>query len=206
MTRLVFNRDVESVDLLDTILYSYSGWERGTVMAEPKSMLAFLTLLECQAIRVMMRPYCFRHDIQDEPKIMTVYQKLVPRTRWKPYGERELIRLNALWQLRHLGMPDYQEYIQYRDGACEALCGNIFPAALLTHLANHEHLRRFYIFPYPYWNESHTAVYYCLKFTSRAVMGAKQYQESVWDTIRAASITDSVFTDGHSMREKAALP
>lgn len=150
MTRLVFNRDVESVDLLDTILYSYSGWERGTVMAEPESMLAFLALLECQAIRVTRRPYFFRHDIQDEPKIMTVYRELVPKTRWKPYGEREIIRLNALWQLRHLGVPDYQEYIQYRDGACEALCGNISPAALLTHLANHERLRRFYIFSYPY--------------------------------------------------------
>lgn len=206
MKRLVFNRDVESIDLLDNILYSYSGWEYGTVMAEPKSMLAFLTLLEKKAIQVTMRQYFFRHDIQDEPKIMAVYQELLPKTRWKRYGEREVIRLNALWQLRHLGAPDYLEYIQYRDGACEALCGNISPASLLTHLANNDHLRRFYMFPYPYWNENHTAVYYCLAFTSRAVMGAKQYQESVWGTIRSASLDNAVFPQVPSAQGKADLP
>lgn len=193
MTRLVFNRDVESIDLLDQILYSYPGWENGTVMAEQESMLTLLALMECQVIRVTMHPYSFRHDIQEDPETMTVYQELAPRTRWKPHGERKNIRLNALWQLRYLGAPDYQEYIQYQDGACEALCGNISPTTLLTHLANQEHLRRFYIFPYPYWNEEHMTEYYCLAFTSRAVMGAKQYQEHIWDTIRAAP--GSVFSD-----------
>lgn len=203
MVQLVFDRDMESINLLDQILYSYLGWERGTVMSEPKSLLALLTLLECQDVQVTKHPYLFRHDMQDELEIMTIYQELLPKTRWKPYGEREIIRLNALWQLRHLGMPDYQEYIQYLDGGCEALCGNISPATLLTRLANREHLQRFYIFPYPDWNESHAAEYYCLSFTSRAVMGAKRYQESVWDTIRAAS--GSIFPDTPIAQEKDTL-
>ena len=45
--------------------------------------------------------------------------------------------------------------------------------------------------------------YYCLSFTSRAVMGAKRYQESVWDTIRAAS--GSIFPDTPIAQEKDTL-
>ena len=205
MAQLVFNRDVESVNLLDNILYSYSGWESGTVMAEPGSMLALLSLLESRAIRVTMRPYVFRYNIRDDPEIAGIYQELLPKTRWKAYGERETIRLNALWQLRHLGTPDYQEYIQFQGGACEALCGNLSPATFLTHLANKEHLRRFYVFPYPYWDESDAANYYCFDFTPSAVMCAKQYQESVWDAIRAASSADSIFSDAPVARKKNDL-
>lgn len=202
MTRLTFRRDTESVDLLDNILYSYSGWERGTVMSETKSMTVLLVLLECQAIQATEHPYFFRHDIRDDLETMSAYQELAQKTRWKQYGEREIIRLNALYQLRHLGTPDYQDYIQYRDGSCEALCGNISPSTLLIHLAAKEHLRQFYIFSYPYWNESHTAAYYRFAFTPRAVEGAKRYRESVWDAMRAASKANSVFPEIPTTQEK----
>lgn len=206
MLRLAFHRDIQSIDLLDKILYSYPGWESGTVMSEPESMLALLALLECQAIRVTAHPYVFRPDIREDPDSVSAYQELLPKTRWKQHGEHETIRLNVLWQLRHLGTPDYQEYIQYQDGACEALCGNLSPAALLSHLANTEGLRRFYIFPYPYWNEDRTADYYCFAFTPRAVNGAKRFQEHVWDRIRAASGAGSIFSDIPDEQTSSDLP
>ena len=163
---LKFSNDLDSAKRLDEIMNSYSGRDRGSIMADERSLAVVLTLLEHGKIVVTEHTYPYDPDIQGDREIMEVYSELARETRWQQfrYTQVEGIRLNALRQMRQEGKPSYDgEFISYRQ------------------------TERFHLFTYPYWTEDRTAKYYRFDLSETAITGAGIYRESVWNQLLKAS-------------------
>ena len=203
MERLVFANDLNSIHRLDEIMYSYQGRSRGSVLVDERTLNVFLFLLEHGEIVVTEYIYPHDYSIHENAEMTAVYHALVPQTRWKQneYTEIEGIRINALKQMLRKGTPSYDDYICYQEGQINVHCGNIAPKDLLTHIAGHQKLKKFYIFAYPYWSEDRTAKYYCFEFSDKAHRIAIKYQELIWeDMIRTmSSKSKSVIPDVSSV-------
>lgn len=187
---LKFSNDLDSAKRLDEIMNSYSGRDRGSIMADERSLAVVLTLLEHGKIVVTEHTYPYDPDIQGDREIMEVYSELARETRWQQfrYTQVEGIRLNALRQMRQEGKPSYDgEFISYRQGRTCVHCGNIGLPELLLYLACHEQTERFHLFTYPYWTEDRTAKYYRFDLSETAITGAGIYRESVWNQLLKAS-------------------
>ena len=195
MERLTFTDDPDSAHRLDEIMYSYQGWDSGTVMADMRSLSLLLFLLERGEIVITEHVFPFDYEIRNDDEALALYSALAPKTRWKQsiHTEAAGVRINALKQMRQVGVPFYDDYICYQEGHINVHCGNIGPSQLLTHLARHPELKSFFIFSYPHWTEDHTAKYYRFEFSSRAYNTACSYQEMIWDVMRKKSEANSPF-------------
>jgi len=183
MERLIFADNLDSIHRLDEIMYSYQGWDRGSVLGDDRSLTVLLFLLRHGAVLVTEHTYSYNYSIRDDAEMMTAYDALAAQTRWRrfQYTEVESIRVNALKQMRQVGIPFYDDYICYQNGQINVHCGNIGPRELLTHLAEHQELKRFYIFAYPYWTEDRTAKFFCFEFSDGAHRVAVKYREMMWE-------------------------
>lgn len=196
MERLTFNNNYDSAQRLEGIMYSYQGWDSGTVMTDMRSLSLLLFLLERGEIVITEHVFPFDNNIRDDDEIVAVYSALAPQTRWKQSIHTEMagIRMNALKQMRQVGVPLYDDYICYQEGHINVHCGNIGPSQLLTHLARHPELKSFFIFSYPYWTENHMAKYFRFEFSNRVHSTARSYQEMIWDIVRKKSEANSLYT------------
>lgn len=203
MEQLVFSDDMDSIHRLDEIMYSYQGRNQGTVMGDDRSLTVLLFLLKQGEIVVTEHTYPYDHSIRDDPEMMAVYDVLASQTRWRrfEYTEVEGIRINALKQMRQVGVPFYDDYICYQAGQISVHCGNIAPRELLTHLAERQELKRFYIFTYPYWTEDHTAKFFCFEFSDRAHHVAAKYRELMWEMMCEAVRRSSPYPSDFSFGE-----
>ena len=193
---LNFSSDLDSAKRLDEIMNSYSGRDRGSILADEHSMEVTLFLLEHGKITVTEHTYSYDQDIQSDSEMMEVYSELARETRWKQFAHTEIerIRINALRQMRQEGKPSYDgEFMCWREGRVFAHCGNPNLPRLLLYLASHEQAERFYLFTYPYWTEDHTAKYYRFDISADAIKGAEIYRESIWEKLRQASQASDVF-------------
>ena len=186
MERLTFQDNFDSAQRLEEIMYSYQGWSSGTVMTDMRSLSLLLFLLERGEIVITEHVFPFDANVRDDDEIVAVYRALVPQTRWKQFAHTEVegIRMNALKQMRQVGVPYYDDNICYQEGRIHVHCGNIGPSELLIHLAKHPELKSFFIFVYPYWTENHMAKYYRFEFSNRVHNTARSYQEMIWDIVR----------------------
>lgn len=192
---LNFSSDFDSAKRLDEIMNSYSGRDRGSILADEHSMVVTLFLLEHGKITVTEHTYSYDQDIQSDSEMMEVYSELARETRWKQFAHTEIerIRINALRQMRQEGKPSYDgDFICYQDGRVCVHCGNLSLPGLLLYLADHEQAEQFYVFTYPYWTEDQTAKYYRFDLTETAIAGARVYRESVWNKMREASEASGV--------------
>ena len=194
---LKFSNNLDSAKRLDEIMNSYSGRDCGSIMADERSLVVMLTLLEHGKIVVTEHTYPYDRDIQSNSGMMDLYAELARETRWRRFGHTEIerIRLNALRQMRQEGRPSYdEEFICYRQGRICVHCGNIRLPELLLYLACHEQAERFVLFTYPYWTEDQTAKYYRFDLSETAITGAGIYRESVWNqTLKASEARGIVF-------------
>lgn len=195
MERLTFANDPDSAHRLDEIMYSYQGWDSGTVMADTRSLSLMLFLLEREEIVITEHVFPYDYEIRNDKNALALYSALAPKTRWKQsiHTEAAGVRINALKQMRQVGVPFYDDYICYQDGRINVHCGNIGPSQLLAHLARHPELKSFFIFAYPYWTENQTAKYYRFEFSSKVYGTAHAYQEMLWGIIRKKSEANSPF-------------
>ena len=146
---LKFVNDLDSAKRLDEIMNSYPGRDRGSVLADERSLTVMLTLLEYGKITVTEYAYPYDHDIRSDSGMMDIYAELARETRWKRFGHTEIegIRINALRQMRQEGKPSYDgEFICYLDGRLCVHCGNLSLPGLLLYLADHEQAEQFYVF------------------------------------------------------------
>lgn len=205
MERLTFTDNSDSAQRLEKIMYSYQGWGSSTVMTDMRSLSLLLFLLERGEIVITEHIFPFDDNIRDDDEIVAVYSALALQTRWKQTAHTEVegIRMNALKQMRQVGVPFYDDYICYQDGHINVHCGNIGPSQLLVHLARHPELKSFFIFAYPYWTENHTAKYYRFEFSNRAHSTARSYQEMIWDIVRKKSEANSPFRSVPEQRESS---
>lgn len=193
---LIFSHDYEFAKLLDDIMNSYPGRDRGSIMAEKQSMSFMLLMLEQRQISVTEHAYPYDISIRDDSEMMETYSELARETRWRQFSHTEIegIRINALRQLQQNGKPSYDgEFICYRDGRICVHCGNLHLHSLLMYLAAHEQVGQFYLFTYPYWTEDQTAKYYRFDLSATAISGTVKYRESIWDKMRKASESTNVF-------------
>lgn len=193
---LIFSNNFESAKRLDEIMNSYSGRNQGSVMADEFSLTVMLFLLEHQKITITEFTYPFDSSIQSDQEMIEVYSKLARETRWRQFEHTaiERIRINALQQMRQMGMPFYDgDFICYQQGRICVHCGNLSLHPLLMYLASHEQVEQFFLFAYPYWTEDHTAKYYRFALTEAAVKGAQIYQDMVLEKMRLASEGSGVF-------------
>ncbi len=192
---LTFSNDFESAERLDNIMNSYSGRDRGSIMADDYSMTVMLVLLANRKIVVTEFSYPFDQDIRNDSGMMAVYSELARETRWRQFQRTEVerIRINALRQMMQMGKPFYDgEFICYQEGRICVHCGNLTLPDLLTYLARHERVEQLYIFTYPSWTEDRTAKYYRFDLSDTAIKGAKIYQDAAWEKIRRASEASGV--------------
>ena len=194
---LKFSNNLDSAKRLDEIMNSYSGRDCGSIMADERSLVVMLTLLEHGKIVVTEHTYPYDRDIQSNSGMMDLYAELARETRWRRFGHTEIerIRLNALRQMRQEGRPSYdEEFICYRQGRICVHCGNIRLPELLLYLACHEQAERFVLVTDPYWTEDQTAKYYRFDLSETAITGAGIYRESVWNqTLKASEASGIVF-------------
>ena len=193
---LKFANDLDSIKRLDAIMNSYSGRDRGSVMADEGSMELMLVLLEHKAVTVTEHTYPYDRDIQNDGEMMEVYSELARETRWKRFEHTEIagIRINALRQMRQEGKPSYDgDFICYREGQICVHCGNLSLPQLLMYLAGHEQVKQIFLFAYPYWTKDQTAKYYRFDLSKKALEGARIYRESIWERMLKASNTSGVF-------------
>ncbi len=125
---LNFSSDLDSAKRLDEIMNSYSGRDRGSILADEHSMVVTLFLLEHGKITVTEHTYSYDQDIQSDSEMMEVYSELARETRWKQFAHTEIerIRINALRQMRQEGKPSYDgEFMCWREGRVFAHCGNL---------------------------------------------------------------------------------
>lgn len=195
---LKFSNNLDSAKRLDGIMNSYSGRDRGCVMADKQSLSVMLLLLERGEITVTEHSYPYDRDIRRDSEMMEVYSELARETRWRrfQYTEIEGIRINALRQMRHEGKPFYDgDFICYGEGKVCIHCGNLELTRLLMYLAGHERTEQFYIFAYPYWTEDQTAKYYRFDLSENAVKGAQAYRNYVWEILCRTSDASGVIPE-----------
>jgi len=195
---LSFTNDIQSIDLLDEIMNSYSGRDRGTIMVEQKSVTVMLFLLFHQ--KVVVREYKYPYDkaIREDSEMMAIYSQLAQQTRWRCFERTQIegVRINALRQMNKAGKPFYDgEFICYQEGRICVHCGNLDLSKLLMYFADHEQVKQFFIFTCPYQTEDHTAKYYCFDLSEAAIQGAQIYRESVWEEIQRATKSSGVFSE-----------
>ena len=173
----------DSVERLDKILYSYPGWRRGTVMDEQRSLTVLLTMLTQNEIAITEHTYPYDLDIYEDKEMVSLYDSLARKTRCTKFERTAIgvVRINALRQMREVGVPDYDDYISYRDGQINIHCGNIEPMTILTYLARHPELREFCIFAHPGRAKTSTAKYYRFDFSKEAHETAGRYQNEIYD-------------------------
>lgn len=206
---LKFSNDLDSAKRLDEIMNSYSGRDRGSILADEHSLAVALVLLEHGKITVAEHVYPYDQDIRGDSEMMEVYSELARETRWKRFAHTEIerIRINALRQMRQEGKPFYDgEFICWRGGRAFAHCGNLNLPQLLLYLAGHEQAERFYLFTYPYWTEDHTAKYYRFDLSETAIKGAGIYRESIWEKLRQASQARDVFPTFPRLEDDSVSP
>lgn len=187
---LTFTDDIGSINLLDEIMNSYSGRDRGTIMVEQQSVTVMIFLLIHRKIVVTEHTYTYDHDIREDSELMAVYSELARETRWRRFEHTEIegIRINALRQMVQAGTPFYDgDFICYQEGRICVHCGNLSLPRLLLYLANHEQVKQLYLFTCPYWTEDYTAKYYCFDMSETAIKGAQIYQDAVWEKMLRAS-------------------
>ena len=73
---LNFSSDFDSAKRLDEIMNSYSGRDRGSILADEHSMVVTLVLLEHGKITVTEHTYSYDQDIQSDSEMMEVYSEL----------------------------------------------------------------------------------------------------------------------------------
>lgn len=205
MERLIFADNLDSVHRLDEIMYSYQGRDQGSVAGDDQSLTVLLFLLRHGEVVVTEHTYPYDYSIRDDTEMMTVYNTLATQTRWRQFQHTEVegVRVNALKQMRQVGIPFYDDYIRYQNGQISVHCGNIGPRELLTHLANHQELRRFNIFAYPYWTEERTAKFFCFEFSEGAHRVAVRYREKLWEMMCEAVRGSSSYPPDLSAAENA---
>lgn len=206
---LNFSSDLDSAKRLDEIMNSYSGRDRGSILADEHSMEVTLFLLEHGKITVTEHTYSYDQDIQSDSEMMEVYSELARETRWKQFAHTEIerIRINALRQMRQEGKPSYDgEFMCWREGRVFAHCGNLNLPRLLLYLASHEQAERFYLFTYPYWTEDHTAKYYHFDLSETAIKGAGIYRESIRKKLRQVSAASVVLPSSPQQEDDPASP
>ena len=206
---LKFSSDLDSAKRLDEIMNSYSGRDRGSILADEHSMVVTLFLLEHGKITVTEHTYSYDQDIQSDSEMMEVYSELARETRWKRFAHTEIerIRINALRQMRQEGKPSYDgEFMCWREGRVFAHCGNLDLPQLLLYLASHEQAERFYLFTYPYWTEDHTAKYYRFALSETAIKGAGIYRESIRKKLRQVSAASVVLPSFPQQEDDPASP
>ena len=206
---LKFSSNLDSAKHLDEIMNSYSGRDRGSILADEHSLMVTLFLLEHGKITVTEHAYLYDRDIQSDSEIVEVYSELSQETRWKRFAHTEIegIRINALRQMRQEGKPSYDgEFMCWREGRIFAHCGNLTLPQLLLYLAGHEQAERFYLFTYPYWTEDHTAKYYRFDLSETAIKGAGLYRESIWEKMRQVTAASGVFPPFPQQEDDPASP
>ena len=82
---LKFVNDLDSAKRLDEIMNSYPGRDRGSVLADERSLTVMLTLLEYGKISVTEYTYPYDHDIRSDSGMMDIYAELARETRWKQF-------------------------------------------------------------------------------------------------------------------------
>ena len=184
MERLTFTNDPDSAHRLDEIMYSYQGWDSGTVMADTQSLSLLLFLLERREIVITEHVFPYDHEIRNDKDALALYSALAPKTRWKQSTHTEAagVRINALKQMRQVGVPFYDDYICYQDGRINVHCGNIGPSKLLAHLARHPELRSFLFSPIPIGRKTErrniTALNFPVKSMARRTLTRKCFGTS----------------------------
>lgn len=175
----------DSAAHLDRIMYSYSGWRRGTVMDDQRSLTVLLTMLAQDELAITEHIYPYDANIYDDREMVSLYDSLARKTRWKQFERTAIgvVRINALRQMFEVGPPDYDDYISYRDGQINIHCGNIEPTTILMNLVRHPELREFCIFTHPGRAKSGTAKYYRFDFSKEAHDTAGRYQNEIFDYI-----------------------
>lgn len=208
MGRISYISKFDSAEQLDKIMYSYPGWQRGTVMDDQRSLTVLLTMLTQDELAITEHAYPYDVNIYDDKEMVSVYESLSRKARWKLFERTAIgaVRINALRQMREVGVPIYDDYISYREGQVNIHCGNIEPTRLLMNLVRHPELREFCIFTHPGRAKSGTAKYYCFDFSKEAHDTADRYQNDIFDYIRRKSEKDSwvipsIKTDGNDSTE-----
>ncbi len=188
MGQVVYLNKFDSAEELDRIMYSYRGRRGGTVMVDRRGLTVLLSMVVQGEVTITEHTYPYDSDIRDDAEMMAVYNALAPRTRWKQFERTEIeeIRVNALWEMRHEGVPFYDDYVCYQEGRVSVHCGNIIPTDMLRHLVQHPELRRFYIFTRPNRAKGN-ANYYCFEFSDGARDMAVRYQENTFTLMREIS-------------------
>ena len=186
MGKLIHINKFDSADQLDKIMFSYSGWGRGTVFADQRSLTVLLSMLAHGEITITEHRYFFNPQIREDVKVAEIYQKLAPQTRWKLFAHTEIegIRMNALKQMLQAGAPFYDDYICYKEGRINVHCGNVYPTQFLMHLYRHPGLEEFDIFTYPYSAEDGAASYYRFEVSKAAHETASRFQSATLEMMR----------------------
>ncbi|MDE6590920.1 MAG: hypothetical protein K2K53_11370, partial [Oscillospiraceae bacterium] len=148
MGQISYISKFDSAEQLDKIMYSYPGWRRGTVMDDQRSLAVLLTMLTQDELAITEHTYPYDVNIYDDKEMVSLYDSLSRKTRWKQFERTAIgaVRINALRQMREVGVPVYDDYISYREGQINIHCGNIEPTTLLMNLVRHPELREFCIF------------------------------------------------------------
>ena len=73
---LKFSSDLDSAKRLDEIMNSYSGRDRGSILADEHSLAVTLVLLEHGRITVTEHTYPYDQDIRGDSEMMEVYSEL----------------------------------------------------------------------------------------------------------------------------------
>ncbi len=187
--KLTFKNDYASLTRLEKIMFSYPSpystygyYQMGDMTASK----CLLSLVVNGAINVSEHTYAYDHDIRENPELVRLYRELARLTRWKQNARTfiETVRMNALWQMREMGRPAYDDYVQYQNGQCEMHCGDISPHEMLTRTDENENLQEFYIFCYPFSREDNTAVFYRFSITAEASAVAKSYRNVIRERMR----------------------
>jgi len=172
----------QAADHLDSILCSYQGRNHQSVYIDVDALAVLLSLLMNGEIIMQDYPYKYDANIVKDEMAVGIYQEFVLQTRWRVgcHTQIESIRMNALKQFAHMGIPVYEEQIYYGDTESVLVCGEMLPHEIIKLFAERRNVKRFYVFPYPYRNEDQIAKYYSFEPSESARDEMKQYMEQVF--------------------------
>ena len=176
MKTLHFDSSSESFQLMDHLLYSYGS--RPSVYNDLDSVSFLSAGLAGGFITVTEVPYRYDQSIEiTDPDITEIYNQVAQDTLWRSGTSIQVIRMNALHQLKSYGTPVLSDatYILYEDSHVSAYVGNVDIDSLVSHLNSHEDIQKWILFTYP--TTLCDSRYYIFNITNYARIAFQKYEE-----------------------------
>lgn len=185
---------------LEKMLTSYNSYGGGMFYSDKDALLTLIGMVVRKDIILTKELHPYDMDIYDNPEAVAIYRDLEPHTRWKRFQNTDISRhrMNALWQLREFGEPDYGEYIEYPDALCAVQCGDISPQEILKLFYRCEALKALYVVQYPFYNEQHTQAYFRMEITENGKETVARYNEAMMYKIYQLCHKSRLFKDNHA--------